>query len=243
LCGDIDTATKTTGTEGFVNSGNIKFLGSTTNTVYVGGIAGNAAKAMSEITVLKNEGTVTNYDATTGVIGKTTKDIRFGGCYGAVSGEAHAVAMVNTGDVYVRNVEGGIGATAFVGGVVGNTVMLISNAEADCDVAAIGFVEAKDKIGVGMVTGAHRGSSAMVDKCKVGGRYALAEKNGQPDWITISPSLFQEEDAGGDVVVVPGFAPFWTKIYGGAWADASSGNCDNCTYESANPAVKPETNN
>ena len=83
----------------------------------------------------------------------------------------------------------------------------------------------------------------MVDKCKVGGRYALAETDGQPDWITISPELFQDVDAGGDAVDMPGFAPYWTKIYGGAWAEATSGNCDNCTYESATPAVKPETNN
>ena len=237
LAGDNDGATKIAGDKGFVNTGNVKFLGSTTNTVYVGGIVGNASKALASATVLKNEGLVTNYDATTGTIGKTSKDIRFGGCLGSASGEAQGVAMVNTGDVYVRNAEGGIGATAFVGGVVGNTVVTISKAKADCDVAAIDFVEVSGKVGVGMITGAHRSTTTpLVDACKVGGRYALAEKNGQPDWITISPELFQEEDAGGDVVVIPGFAPFWKKIYGGTGDETT---VDGCTYESANPAVAP----
>ena len=131
-----------------------------------------------------------------------------------------------------------MGTTVGIGGVIGANTALVSNAKADCDVAAIGFVESKTSpvVGVGVITGAHRSTSSLVDKCKVGGRYALVEKDGQPDWITISPSLFQEEDAGGEVVVVPGFAPFWTKIYGGIGDETT---VDNCTYESANPAVAP----
>ena len=88
-----------------------------------------------------------------------------------------------------------------------------------------------------VVVGVHRSTTAaLVDKCKVGGRYALTEKDGQPDWIIISPTLFQEEDAGGDVVVIPSYAPFWTKIYGGIGDETT---VDNCTYESANPVVSP----
>jgi hypothetical protein len=229
------------GDKGFVNTGKIKLLGTTTGSAYVGGVVGYAKEiSISSATVLKNEGLVTNYDATTGVIGKGGNSY-IGGCMGAATA-AQSIAMVNTGKVYVRTIEGSsLGAAAYVGGAVGYATALISNAKADCDVAAIGFKEASNKEGVGMITGVHRGTSAaMVDKCKVGGRYALTEADGQPNWITISPELFVSEDAGGDAVEVPGFAPYWTKIYGGAWADASAGNCDNCTYESANPAVKPE---
>ena len=238
LAAVIDGEITTVG-EGCTNSGNIKFLGTTTKTAGVGGFAGKISKTITSITTLKNTGTVTNYDATSNKIGKGTTDFYLAGCFGYTT-VAQSVAMVNTGDVYVRNAEGGVGAITYVGGVVGRTDALVSNAAADCDVAAIGLVEASGKAGVGMITGVHRGTTAaLVDKCKVGGRYALAEKNGQPDWITISPSLFQEEDAGGDVVVIDGFAPFWTKIYGGIWEDANAGNCDNCSYESANPAVAP----
>ena len=235
----IDGAITTVGA-GCTNSGNIKFLGTTTKAAAAGGISGTASKTVGEITTLKNTGTVTNYDATSNKIGKAGTALYIGGCIGSAT-VAQSAAIVNTGYVYVRTNDGAsLGAVAYVGGVVGNTTALISNAAADCDVAAIGLVEEKDKVGVGMVVGVHRSTTAaLVDKCKVGGRYALVEKNGQPDWITISPELFQEEDAGGDVIVVPGYAPFWTKIYGGTWSDADAGNCDNCTYESANPVVSP----
>ena len=237
LAGAMDGAFTTVG-EGFTNSGNIKLLGSTTKSASAGGIIGTAAKTIGDVTTLKNTGTVTNYDATSGKIGKGGTALYIGGCIGAVSVEQSA-AVVNTGKVYARAIEGeSMGTTVGIGGVIGANTALVSNAKADCDVAAIGFVESKTSpvVGVGVITGAHRSTSSLVDKCKVGGRYALTEKNGQPDWITLSPSLFQEEDAGGEVVVVPGYAPFWTKIYGGTGDETT---VDDCTYESANPAVAP----
>ena len=235
LAAVVDGAITTVG-DGCTNSGNIKFLGTTTKTAGVGGFAGKISKTITSITTLKNTGTVTNYDATSNKIGKGTTDFYMAGCFGYTTVE-QSVAMVNTGDVYVRNAEGGVGAITYVGGVVGRTDALVSNAAADCDVAAIGLVEESGKVGVGMITGVHRSATAaLVDKCKVGGRYALTEKDGQPDWIIISPTLFQEEDAGGDVVVIPGYAPFWTKIYGGIGDETT---VDNCTYESANPVVSP----
>ena len=232
----IDGEIKTAGA-GCTNSGNIKFLGTTTKAAAAGGISGTASKTIGEITTLKNTGTVTNYDATSNKIGKGGTALYIGGCIGNIS-IAQSAAMVNTGDVYVRTNDGAsLGTATYVGGVAGITTALISNAKADCDVAAIGFVEESGKVGVGMITGVHRSTAnPQVSKCKVGGRYALAEKNGQPDWITLSPELFQEADASGEVVVIPGFAPFWKKIYGGTGDETT---VDDCTYESANPAVAP----
>ncbi len=241
LAGAMDGAFTTVGT-GFTNSGTIKVLGSTTKSASAGGILGVAAKTIGDITTLKNTGLVTNYDATLNKTGKGG-NLYIGGCIGAATA-AQSVAMVNTGKVYVRTIEGSsLGAAVYVGGAVGYPTALISNAKADCDVAAIGFTEASDKEGVGMVVGVHRGSTALVNNCKVGGRYALVEKDGQPDWITLSEILFQEEDSNGDFEPIPGFAPYWTKIYGGAWSAADGENCDGCTYESANPAVQPESGN
>ena len=235
LAASMDGAFTTVGT-GFTNSGAIKVLGSTTKSATAGGILGSTGKTIGDITTLKNTGLVTNYDATLNKTGKGG-NLYIGGCIGAAT-IAQSVAMVNTGKVYVRTIEGSsLGATAYVGGVVGYPTALISNAKADCDVAAIGFTEASDKEGVGMITGVHRSAAnPQVSKCKVGGRYALTEADGQPNWITISPTLFQDVDAGGDAVVVPGFAPFWTKIYGGTGDETT---VDDCTYESANPAVAP----
>ena len=243
LAADIDGAFKTAGT-GFVNTGAIKWLGYASKSGVLGGIAGGSTVAVGTITTLKNEGLVTNYDAETGLIGTAKSGIYLGGCIGNATKAAQTVAMENTGTVYVRNVaEGSLAGIVYAGGIVANTALTFSNAKVDCDVAAIGLVEASGTVGVGMVTGTHRGSSALVDKCKVGGRYALTETDGQPNWITISPELFQETDASEELIVVPGFAPFWTKIYGGTWAAADIGNCDNCSYESANPAVNPAANN
>ena len=66
MAGDVNGACKTTG-DGFTNSGAIKFLGTTTSTAYVGGLAGTATVAIGDITTLNNTGLVTNYDAATGL--------------------------------------------------------------------------------------------------------------------------------------------------------------------------------
>ena len=239
LAADIDGAFKTAGT-GFVNTGAIKWLGYANKSGVLGGIAGGATVTVGTITTLKNEGLVTNYDAETGLIGSAKSGIYLGGCIAYATKVAQTVAMENTGTVYVHNVaEGSLAGIVYAGGIVGSTAYTFSNAKADCDVAAIGLVEAKDKVGVGMVTGIHRGSTALVDKCKVGGRYALTETDGQPNWLIITPKVYGTTDASDEFVPADGYVPFWKKIYGGAWADADAGNCDNCTYESANVPAEP----
>ena len=238
LCGDVNGACKFTGA-GFVNKGSIKFLGTTTSTGYAGGIAGAATVSMGETAVLKNEGTVTNYDATAALTGSAAT-VRWGGCFGSISSKPQSVEMVNTGDIYVRYSEK-MGADVTVGGIAGGSSQLISNAKVDCSIAAIGFVEsaASPIVGVGMVIGTHRGTSAMVSKCKIGGKYALTEKNGEPDWLVITPKVYGTTDASDEFVPADGFTPFWTKIYGGTWAAASENNCEECSYESANVPVEP----
>ena len=239
LAADIDGAFKTAGT-GFVNTGAIKWLGYASKSGVLGGIAGGATVAVGTITTLKNEGLVTNYDAETGLIGTAKSGIYLGGCIAFATKVAQTVAMENTGTVYVRNVaEGNLAGIVYAGGIVGSTALAFSNAKVDCDVAGIGLVEVKDKVGVGMVTGIHRGSTALVDKCKVGGRYALTETDGQPDWLIITPKVYGTTDASEEFIPSDGYVPFWKKIYGGDWADAHEGNCDNCTYESANVPVEP----
>ena len=229
----------------FTNTGDIVFAGNVTSNARIGGLIGEATASWAFATdgYAKNEGKVTNYLVENGAtkVGKSGT-LNIGGIWSKTTSKPQSVAVKNTGFIDVRNADGAYTTAAYIGGVVGYTTQVISNAKVDCDIAAIGFVESKVDpiVGVGMITGAHRGTtSALVDACKVGGRYALVEKGGQPDWITISPELFQEEDANGDVIALPGYAPFWTKIYGGNWAETHAGNCDNCTYESANPAVSP----
>ena len=224
----------------FTNTGDIVFAGNVTGNARIGGLIGEATIAMAFATdgYAKNEGKVTNYLVENGVtkVGKS-KTLYVGGVWGRTSSKPQTVAVENTGFVDVRNAEGAYTAAAYIGGIAGNTTQKISNAKVDCDIAAIGFVESSTDpiVGVGMVTGIHRGTSAMVDACKIGGRYALVEN----EWVVMTPHLFTTEGYDGDDIPVPGFAPFWTKIYGGNWAAAKQDNCEKCTYESANEPVLP----
>ncbi len=231
IAGDVSGACKFTGA-GFVNKGAIKFLGTTTSTGYAGGVAGAATASMGETAVLKNEGTVTNYDATAALTGAAAT-VRWGGCFGSVSSNPQSVAMVNTGDIYVRYSEK-FGANVAVGGIAGYTEQLISNATANCSIAAIGFNESAETpiCGVGMITGSHRLLTKLVDNCKVAGRYALEEKDGQPNWITLvhAVEVLDEETGTTENLENDNAKVFWRKIYGGNWAEASATNCDNCSY-------------
>ena len=141
--------------------------------------------------------------------------------------------MVNTGDIYVRYAEK-FGADVAVGGIAGNTAQLISNATANCSIAAIGFNESAETpiCGVGMITGSHRLLTKLVDKCKVAGRYALEEKDGQPNWITLVHAVeeLDEETGTTENLENDNAKAFWRKIYGGKGAEASATNCDNCSY-------------
>ena len=128
-----------------------------------------------------------------------------------------------------------------VGGIVGyytNTSQAIKNAQSVCEIQAIGLEE-KSIVdgtstyyhGLGMIVGSHRGTTALVSGCKLGGKYAFtADASGQPEWKTISEDVVGNQNDEGEFQADPNFTPFWNKIYGGTWADAGSGNCDGCSY-------------
>ena len=240
LCGDVNGACKFTGA-GFVNKGAIKFLGTTTSTGYAGGIAGAATASMGETAVLKNEGTVTNYDATASLTGSAAT-VRWGGCFGSVSDKPQSVAMVNTGDIYVRYSEK-MGADVTIGGVAGGSSQVISNATVCSKVAAIGFTESKASpiVGVGMVVGTHRSTTApQVSNCVIGGRLALEEMDGKPLYRTISKVEILVEDPDGNPEPDPNFIPYWAKIYGGNVEWELGSTYDGCTPDPSAPSEAPE---
>ena len=236
LCGDINGACKFTGA-GFVNKGAIKFLGTTTSAGYAGGVAGAATVSMGETAVLKNEGTVTNYDATAALTGSAAT-VRWGGCFGSVSGNPQSVKMENIGDVYVRYSEK-MGADVTIGGVAGGSSQEISNVTVCSDVAAIGFTESKASpiVGVGMVVGTHRSTTApQVSNCVIGGSLALEEMDGKPLYRTISQVEFSVEDADGNPEPNPNYIPYWAKIYGGNVEWEFGSTYDGCTPHPTAPS-------
>ncbi len=236
LAGDINGAFKTAA-EGyantFVNSGDIKFLGTTTSTAYVGGVAGSASVDVGAIKVVKNTGLVTNYDAEEGLTGSAA-DLRVGGVLGHISA-AFTHAVENSGNLYVRKAESA--NAAYIGGVVGCATKTITGAKMTGDVAAIGFTEsAATPVGVGMIIGSHRSSTApQADGCVVGGRLAMEEESGAPVYKTISAVEITDVDAGGDEIVLPNYLPFWKKIYGGNVEWESGSTYDNCTADPSAP--------
>ncbi|MBR2859101.1 MAG: hypothetical protein IKB90_03270 [Alistipes sp.] len=239
LAGDINGAFKTA-EEGyantFVNSGDIKFLGTTTSTAYVAGVAGSATVDVGAIKVVKNTGLVTNYDAEEGLTGSAA-DLRIGGVLGHISA-AFTHAVENSGNLYVRKAESA--KAAYIGGVVGLATKTITGATMTGDVVAIGFTEsaAAPIVGVGMIIGSHRSSTTpQASSCVIGGRLALEEMDGNPLYRTISQVVIGIEDTDtGNIEPDPHYIPYWEKIYGGTWAEASATNCDNCTPHSTAPS-------
>ena len=200
--------------------------GSQANQVlYVGGLFGFNRSAVKTLKGCFNTGDVTVEEGATMVKGPYT-----GGCFGKfdkapVIGEGD---LRTTGTVKVLN---GAASTNDnrCGGVVGWNAEAIGNAQVYCDVIGIGLD------GVGMVTGMARNTSYLASSNKLGGRIATDLKDGQPNFYNVVEAMPEPEyDAGGDPMPIEGnFVPFWSVIYGNAWADASAENCDSNTYISS----------
>ena len=243
--------------KGFTNTGNVIFAGQASGFVKIGGLWGDHTKAISEIAegaVVENKGTVSNYVTNADgsiTVGKVGTYLMVGGVAGDIR-VAEPAAVQSTGTVDVRYAEGCYTTGAYIGGIVGCNSLndkfaaatyLLSNAKMTGNVVAIGFTEsvAAPIVGVGMITGSHRSSTApQASSCVVGGRLAMEEESGAPVYKIISAVEIKDVDAGGDEYVLPGYLPFWAKIYGGTWAEASATNCDNCTADPSAPSEAPD---
>ncbi len=231
----------------YTNSGNITCAGIAKD-IYIGGIMPALAKVLKGEgveTVVKNTGTISNYitnEDGTIKVAKASGTLYVGGVAANVSAIPSDVTLVNEGNVDVRNAEGAYTTAAYIGGVAGCATKTITGAKMTGDVVAIGFTEsaAAPIVGVGMIIGSHRSSTApQADGCVVGGRLAMEEESGAPVYKVISAVEIKDVDAGGDEYVLPGYLPFWAKIYGGTWAEASATNCDNCTADPSAPDQAP----
>ena len=212
-------------TNGFTNTGNISFNGTSASNVRLGGVCG------SNTQLTKLGGVVKNADNTISYNGKSNGTVAVGGIFGhndkAISAnDGETFSYVNSGTIDARNGEGAYKVAAYLGGVVGYATTLIENAQCVCDIKAIGFVESAEApiVGVGIITGAHRGTSALVSKCKLSGRVAWTEENGQPVWTNY-------RDGGRFIEDLEEYEdPFlWSdKIYGGktAWTSTDRDGCE-----------------
>ncbi len=256
--GGLSVTTSTGGAKyngaGFTNSGNIIFAGEVTTYVKIGGVWADHTLAIAEVAegaVIEHTGTVSNYitnaDGST-TVGKVGSYLMAGGVAGNLR-VAEAKILKSTGTVDVRYAEGCYTTGAYIGGIVGCNSLdakfaaatyLLSNAKMTGKVAAIGFTESKTSpiVGIGMVVGTHRSTTApQVSSCVIGGRLALEEVDGNPLYRTISKELIGIEDVDNNTVDPdPNFIPYWEKIYGGTTEWGTGSTYDNCTPHSTAPS-------
>ena len=239
--------------KGFTNTGNVIFAGQASGYVKIGGLWGDHTKAISEIAegaVVENKGTVSNYVTNADgsiTVGKVGTYLMVGGVAGNIR-VAEPAAVQSTGTVDVRYAEGCYTTGAYIGGIVGCNSLndkfaaatyLLSNATMTGKVAAIGFTESKASpiVGVGMVVGTHRSTTApQVSNCVIGGSLALEEMDGKPLYRTISQVEILLEDPDGNPEPDPNFIPYWAKIYGGTTEWELGSTYDGCTPHSTAPS-------
>jgi hypothetical protein len=134
--------------------------------------------------------------------------------------------VYNTGNISVLHTAAAA-KDLYVGGAVGYTAVEIDSMQSVCEVVAL-----PAKGGVGVITGTKRGSTALVNGCKLGGKLAKALKeNGEPDFYDVVEIMPEPEyEADGTPIPMEGqFIAFYDAIYG-SWSGASAENCDNCSY-------------
>ena len=156
----------------FKNTGDVTVGGGNkTASVYIGGI-GHLGASGSLLADGEGEVKVINTGKIT-YTGSAKADLRIGGITpvlnkGGIISEN--IKFVNTGDIEVSGTYGE-GKTAYVGGIVGNSTMSVSNAESYCNINALPTGEgAVLYTGIGHITGGTRSADLIASNCKVGGQ-------------------------------------------------------------------------
>ena len=209
----------------FKNTGDITVGGGNkTSTVYIGGI-GHLGSTGSLLADGEGEVKVINTGKIT-YTGSAKTDLRIGGITpvlnkGGIISEN--IKFVNTGDIEVSGTYGE-GKTAYVGGIVGNSTMSVSNAESYCEIKALPADGTTLYTGVGFITGGIRSADLIASNCKVGGQI-IGEYNIEDE--EYKTYTLDESN-------------FYNYIYGSGEATDWTGtdNYDGCSVLTAKPSVE-----
>ena len=193
--------------------------------MFIGGLSAALRSVAQTYKNCYNSGNITVEEGASIVKGPYT-----GGCFGYVNTSPEIDATDGVRNIGTIKVLNGTTATTnnYVGGIVGYNSKAVANAQCFCDIVAPSVK------GAGMITGIAY-TSGYAANSKLGGRIATALKDGQPDFYDVVEVMPETEyDANGDPMPIEGnLVPFWSVIYGNAWADASESNCDSCSYISS----------
>ena len=167
-----------------VNTGEVKYVDATcTGNTYIAGVLGyqQTAKYGFETSNLVNTGTITVNNAK----GKT---LNIGGIYGRIaSGTAPTGTVLSVCDINVANATST--ERTSIGGIIGSTTLAITGAESYCNIKAINL-QGK----AGMIMGIAYAEATKATKCKVGGKIAFKEVEGEdangdkemrPEWYIL----------------------------------------------------------
>ena len=138
----------------------------------------------------------------------------FGHLYkaGAVNSDAQ---LTNTGKISVTNIDVPA-ASAFVGGVLGDTLSPISGAQSNCEILAVGLIN------VGWIMGTPRAAATLATNCKIGG--------------TAYGDYDDEDEAYKEYTLDE--SNFYNYIYGGTTDWTGVENYDGCTALAAKPTIQ-----
>ena len=204
-----------------VNTGNITVTGNyaasdAEDQLRVGGIVG------STISDLKfHEGVANTGNITVGAKGVTTAAnyIMVGGLWGLSTKENPEVIMVNptnTGNIYVTNVTNANVEGSYIGGIMGKSVVGVSNAQCYAEIVAKGYTN------VGWIIGTARSATSKAVNCKVGGYIRVIDDEDESESL-----LYISE------------ADYFNYIYGNGintdWSDTD--NYDGCTVLTEKPVI------
>ena len=204
-----------------VNAGNITVTGNYAakdeeDKLRVGGIVS------CTISDLKfHEGVANTGNITIGAEGVTTAAnyIMVGGLWGLSTKEDPEVIMVNptnTGNIIVTNVTNANVAGSYIGGIMGKSVVGVSNAQCYAEIVAKGYTN------VGWIIGTARSENSKAVNCKVGGYIRVIDEEDESE----SLQYITEAD-------------YFNYIYGNGINTDWSGtdNYDGCTVLTEKPVI------
>ena len=138
-----------------------------------------------------------------------------GGVFGHLykTGAVHSDAqLTNTGNISVTNIDVPA-ASAFVGGVLGDTLSPITGAQSYCEILAVGLTN------VGWIMGTPRAEATLATNCKVGG-LAYGDYDSADEFYKQIPITNEN---------------FYNYIYGGTTDWSGVENYDGCSLLTAEP--------
>ena len=215
------------------NSANITFSGTCGGALSIGGCIGKATK-YGYISDFTNTGNIT-YNGS-----NSAGNVHIGGIFGdflattKTDGTQFRGNNINTGNI---NVTGTCAeaATSYVGGIVGNCAIAISNAKCYAEITGVGYD------GTGMITGVAKSDAVALTNCAVGGKITCNAFTGEDAGgveTTIKQTVTLGESSNVDDLQATEWTDYWYKYIYGSNNPASAEEATGVTLLTEAPSLE-----